>query len=544
MEVSQYETKDLDHLGIVAGMCNRIGLIERIDEQVPDTGRDVSVGQAVQAMVLNGLGFVGRPLYLTPEFFANKPVELLIGEGIRAEQLNEHSLGRALDHLYEQGVTELFAQVARHALAELGVKTRYLHLDSSSFALHGQYEFSPAEQAEMIEITHGYSRDQRPDLKQVVLSLICTHQGALPVWLEALSGNSADKSSFQQSVRAYIEQLQGEEETPYLVADSALYSAQTIAKVGEEVRWVTRVPATVSLVQELYQTIAADEMEPLLESHYRTLPLSSWYGGVKQRWLLVYSDDLYRQQAKGVRRQVANEQTAAEQALQRLGRREYPSLEQAQAAVETLVDEWTFHTAACTVERVPHYNRRGRPAAKQAPDSYTYRVVGEVRTDEATIALRLARKGKFVLATNQLDEAQVSDEALLALYKGQSTTVERGFRFLKDPLFFADSFFLKKPSRIMALLMVMGLCLLIYALAEHLLRRQLVQHEETVPDQKGRPTQHITLRRVFQVFEGIHLLIIHDADRIRRFITNLSDLHRKLLRLLGPPFQKCYSVPF
>lgn len=72
-----YSTQSLDHLGIVAGICRQIDLIEHIDACVGITGRKVSVGEAVQAMVLNALGFVGRPLYLTPEFFSNKPVDLL-----------------------------------------------------------------------------------------------------------------------------------------------------------------------------------------------------------------------------------------------------------------------------------------------------------------------------------------------------------------------------------------------------------------------------------------------------------------------------------
>ncbi len=71
----QISTQRIDHLGIVAGICQEIDLIGQIDEQVGDKGRKVSVGQAIQAMVLNGLGFVNRPLYLPPEFYANKPVE-------------------------------------------------------------------------------------------------------------------------------------------------------------------------------------------------------------------------------------------------------------------------------------------------------------------------------------------------------------------------------------------------------------------------------------------------------------------------------------
>src|SRR5690606_31014148 len=89
MSKTNYETKRIDQMGIVAGICNEIGLIERIDEAVGPTARKVSVGEAVQAMVLNGQGCVGRPLYLTPEFFANKPLDLLIRAGLEPADLND-----------------------------------------------------------------------------------------------------------------------------------------------------------------------------------------------------------------------------------------------------------------------------------------------------------------------------------------------------------------------------------------------------------------------------------------------------------------------
>src|SRR5579859_1785428 len=125
MNRSEISTQQIDHLGIVAGICQQIDLIGQIDQLVGRNGRKVSVGQAIQAMVLNGLGFVNRPLYLTPEFYANKPVEMLIGKGIKAEDLNDNSLGRALDEVYQVGVTKIFAQVASHALYVMGIRVRF-----------------------------------------------------------------------------------------------------------------------------------------------------------------------------------------------------------------------------------------------------------------------------------------------------------------------------------------------------------------------------------------------------------------------------------
>lgn len=122
----EYMSQTLDHPSIVAGVSQQIGLIEHIDDHVPDTGRKVSVGQAIQAMVLNGLGLVGRPLYLTPEFYANKPVDLLIGERLKATDLNADSLWRALDYVYETGIAELFTNVSAHALRCLGLRCALL----------------------------------------------------------------------------------------------------------------------------------------------------------------------------------------------------------------------------------------------------------------------------------------------------------------------------------------------------------------------------------------------------------------------------------
>ena len=97
-------------------------------------------------------------------------------------------------------------------------------------------------------------------------------------------------------------------------------------------------------------------------------------------------------------------------------------------------------------------------------------------------------------------------------YKAQNVSVERGFRFLKDSLFFASGLFLEKPQRIMALLMVMGLSLLVYALGEQSLRAEMVKQGQSIANQVGKPTQRPTLGRIFQVFEGIDVLLTQQGN--------------------------------
>lgn len=544
MQTTEYSTKRIDHLGIVAGICNKIGLIETIDEQVGEDDRKVSVGQAVQAMVLNGLGFVGRPLYLTPEFFANKPVEVLIGPEIEAADLNDDSLGRALDRLFETGVTELFAAVAGRGLSVFEIGQRFRHLDSTTFSLHGQYDRETDERA--IEITYGYSKDHRPDLKQTVLALICSQQSAIPSWLAVLNGNQSDKQSFVEIIHAYRTQLEASHDDDcYYVADSALYSADNIQTLSQ-VLWLTRVPATLKAVKQLYRQVDPAEMQAAQEAGYRFRELGSSYGQVRQRWALIFSEAAYQREVTTLNQHIAREQAQASQALRRLAKQEFDTAAAAQEALAQQAQSWRFHQIeGSTLQSVPHYDKPGRPGADQEPDYFTWQIEGQLGRDEETIAAERQTKGKFVLATNQLDQEKLSADAMIQAYKQDGVSAERGFRFLKDPLFFAHSLFLKKPERIMALLMIMGLSLLIYALAEYHLRQQLQHHHQTIPDQLGKPTARPTMRRIFQLFEGIDILIVHDhpepASPPERHVLNLTPLHHRILNLLGPEVEYCYQ---
>lgn len=524
----------------MSGICQEIGLIEAIDFQIGATGRQVSVGQAVQAMVLNGLGFVGRALYLTPEFFRNKPVDLLIGEGVTAEMLNDDSLGDALDRLYEAGVTELFALIATNAIAHYGIDNRFHHLDSSSFHLHGDYE-RESEAAKEITITHGYSRDHRPDLKQLTLTLITTHQAAIPMWLEALSGNSSDKESFLNTVMAYRKQMTAAEES-YLVADSALYTKENVAQLSPT-KWVTRVPLTITQAQTLLIACDQDDVHELSPGYWGH-EYDIMYGGVKQRWLVVFSTAAYERQTKTFHRQLNKAQAKAEAALAKLSRQTFACQPDAQQALDKAVATWRHHQAAVTIEPMVGYDAPGRPAKESQPTIQGYRLIGAVVPNEAVLTKADKRRGKFIIATNQLETTKLPAQDMLSVYKAQGVTVERGFRFLKDPLFFADSLFLKKPSRIMALLMVMGLSLLVYALAERQLRQALQDNNQTIPNQAGKPTQRPTMRRVFQMFEGIDLLIIMVAGQTtRRQVLNLQPVHEQILSLLGTTVKNIYIPP-
>ena len=490
-------------------------------------------------MVLNALGFSSRALYLMPDYLHNKPVDVLIGPGLRAEDFNDDSLGRSLEALYSKGVTEVFARVAARALRVYGIAHHFVHVDSSSFHLHGQYEIEEPNK-ETITITEGYSRDHRPDLKQVVVQLITSQKSALPVWLEVLSGNSSDKESFPLSVEAYNKQL-GASETPYYVMDSAGYAADNL-KTLKDMLWLMRVPETLAQAKRLVRESEKTDMQSLVEGYWGK-EVTLTYGEIPQRWLVVFSQAAYARELHTLTKNQEKERQAAEKLWHKLGLQTFNCQEDAETAAKKFNQGWKFHQAVAQAAPLTQYARRGRPSAEDEPEIVGYSLKGIISADPERIEAAKRNLGKFIIATNELDPQKLSPMQILENYTDQGISVERGFRFLKDPLFFADSLFLKKPERIMALMMVMGLALLIYALAERQLRLVLEESNEKIPDQKGKLTSTPTIRWVFQTFEGIDILSVWvNGQPTSRQVLNLRPVHQQVIRLFGSHVCNCYFL--
>src|SRR5512142_459419 len=246
-----YVNERLDHLGMVAGVCEEIGLAAYVDRLAGETKHHVSMGTATVAMILNGLGFSNRRLYLVPQFFSNKPVEHLLGPGIQAADLTDDCLGRALDWLYAHDPTQLFAGIAAQARQIFEVSARHVHVDTTSFSVSGAYEASEQEESEasVIAITYGYSRDHREDLKQWMLALATTHDGDVPIFLRPLDGNSPDKESLSAAVKEVMtqlrEQVPEEQEQRIAIFDSGGYSQANMKSYNDaKLWWISRVPET------------------------------------------------------------------------------------------------------------------------------------------------------------------------------------------------------------------------------------------------------------------------------------------------------------
>ncbi len=543
----QYGVKTIEHLGLVASMVDELGIVEIIDKEIPQdlNQRKVSIGQAVKALIICGLGFTNHRLYLAGHFFAKKPIERLIGPGIEAKQLNDDVLGRALDALYEYGVTAMFQRISRRASLELGVKSQGYHADSSSFHVDGEYNSDEeGVDAGVIHITKGYSRDHRPDLNQICLNLIVEHQAGLPMSLNLGDGNQGDCNALAELIREYISQLKPYDEKPLFVADAAWYTKDNVQESQEEdgYLFVSRVPAKLKLVKEIIATTDLDNLLPL-KAGYHGQCLTRSYGDVPQRWLVVHSEEAKQRAKKTVSRRLSKRIEAEMKQWQHLCRQRFNCAPDAKRAVEQFLKRCDYcDLAAWDTLLQPHYAQVGRPKKEATPSSYTYSVQGDLYVSLSVYDQLLDRSALFVLATNQLDEAKLTPVNILNTYQGQ-VKVERGFRFLKDPLFMANTIFLKKEERVMAVMMVMTLCLLVYAALEFRIRHLLQLNSVTIPDQKGNSTATPSARWVFQSFLDVSLLFIslpHWPPRI--LCLNLSLELQSLLRLLGPSYLSIYSL--
>lgn len=467
-------------------------------------------------------------------------------KGLKRESLNSDSLGKALDRLHEAGIMELFAAISVHALREYGLDVRFAHLDTTAFSLQGEYDVAhnnaqndERDAEHVISVTYGHSKDHRPDLKQAILGMICANRTSIPIYVGAISGNTSDKTSLPEIASVYLDQLSEEDETPILVADSSLYTANTIAQLSEN-HWVSRVPATINEAKDLLANTDKEAMSTSEREGYFFYETTSFYGDVEQRWLLMLYEPRRKAELAGFEKRIQRERTKLAKTTKKLQRQVFNCPQDAQKALQRFNKTHQFHTIVGEVISSQRYAQPGRPTdTSETVTDWHLRLT--ITRDDDAIAQAQKPLGKYIIATNVLAEQTLPKEELLTLYKDQNCSVERGFHFLKDPMFFAHSLFLKKPSRIMALLMVMGLSLLIYALAEHHLRQQLAEKDQTIPDQKGKPTQQPTMRRVFQIFKGIHILISHSDTFRQRIVTNVKEVHLQIASLLGEPILKFYT---
>jgi transposase len=535
-----YSSKSLDHLGIVSGMIDELDLVEMLDSLLETDGktRAVSMGLLIKALILNGLGFTQRTLYMVSSFFSDKPIELLLGEGIESSQLNDTVLGRCLDAIYEHGCTSLYANLAPQICKKLGLMPKFAHMDSTDFHVDGVYnnQEEGGEGHHVIRLTQGYSRDHRPELNQVVLNLIVENQAGIALHMQGFDGNMSDKTAFNKTITDHVSQLQSVSSIEYIVMDSAGYTEKTLRACENTIKWISLVPETLKeskgVIDKAYHIWL-----PMADG-YKYVPLTSDYCDIEQRWILVFSQEAYQRELITLKKKFAKESEQEYKDFLKLCKVAFDCKQDAAKAVNTFVKKCKYLSInILEMKQVAVFDKKGRPKNDTVPTAYQYYIQGNAYTNRDTFDVLAQKKGKFIIATNEMNTEKLSDKELFEAYKGQSK-VERGFRFLKDPQFMASTIFVKKPQRVEALLFIMTLSLTIYAAIEYSIRQKLNNNNDTLPNQIGKEVKNPTTRWIFQLFSNIHVLYGNDNP----LILNLLPINLKIIKLLGINYHKYYFL--
>ena len=257
-------------------------------------------------------------------------------------------------------------EISLAAAEKFEVKQETAHLDSTSFHVDGAYA---AREPGVIEITYGYSRDHRPDLKQFMMNLICVGDGDIPVMMEIASGNQSDKARFAQLFPDFSKQWTFDglcvaaesvrTGSPFMQltqGDGALYSADNITAMTG-LKWLTRVPLTISAA-----TALVDEVVELADSDIkgcgvgsagfpsrdpyprdRIKESSSEYAEVEQRWFLIESEQRRKSDLKQLTKKIERHRQKSQQDLHQLSAIEFACIADATAAAHKLSEQMNWH---------------------------------------------------------------------------------------------------------------------------------------------------------------------------------------------------------
>src|SRR5499433_2779115 len=455
----------------------------------------------------------------------------LLQDGLRRASLNDYRLGQILDALFAAQLNRVFGAIALNALEVYALSTPWLHQDTTTITLYGAYE----EEARPIEglvpprPAYGHSKDGHDDLKQVLLSLGVSSDG-LPLRVGIRDGNTSDSTetpvAIEECVALGLDGVQG------IVADSKAYCKRTLGLCLEQgIGLVTLVPRTCAVRQALEAWGRQQPAWPLLvEKPGRTQHEAArrWHGQsvLRQveveysegriahetlRFVVVHSSQLAQQQTQAYTAAQAKEAAAVVEYIKHVQARWFACAADAEAAIAEYEhrgqgrrgrrpQSWRYHAVHYRVvadTRRTRRARRGRPTKTDPPPTESgYRLAVEIEA----LSNSEEDNGWTVLATTVSAET-CADAEILRLYQEQNTTVEPGFRWIKNPAAISPVW-LEKPERIAALAMLTVLGLLVYSIIQRQVRLYLRTHDQQLPGNKGltaTPTAAVVLALFTQV---------------------------------------------
>ena len=485
------------------------------------------------------------PLYRIADWATRWEPQVLGLTRAQRAALNDDRVARALDALVSERARGVWFRLALRVIKQFEVNTDRVHFDTTTVTFHGKYAGSVDEP----RLTHGYNKDHRPDLKQLLFGLTCSSDGAVPLHHQVHSGNRTDDSVHQGNLEE-LRRILGRDDFIY-VADSKLCTLdnlQYLTAYGG--RFVTVMPRTWKEDRCFRERLRAGgvrwkEILRLSNRRSATAPPDVYWScreeertdsGYRLVWirssLKAEEDRLHRE---GQLRRAEAE--LGELAL-KLNRRHLRKRRAIQEAVREILKHRgmeRFLEAKLTqrVQLVPRRLKAGRPAADdpvrmEARRTWTLLV----RRNAPALSRERRCDGVFPLLTNL---EQFAKRDVLLIYKYQPY-VEKRFSGLKTELEIAPVY-LKKPRRAAALVHAYFFALVAASLIEREVRRNMARQKiESLPLlPEGRPTKTPTCPRILEAFNDVGWHEFVRGEEVIAFPLVLTPIQKQLLCLLQVP---------
>ena len=535
------KAKLLDVKPMVTYYMDQLKLKELFEKYIPKTpNMHTSPSDVLSLMVFNIVN-TPSPLYKVSEWLT----DYFDGLGeytLEAAKYNDDCLGRNTDRLYEADRNSLMLDLSANAIKAYHLETDINHNDSTTVTFKGRYE---NQVPGSIRLRHGHNKDFRPDCLQIVYGLNITEDGNVPLSFKLSDGNLTDDGTHIPNWEE-LRQMLDKDDFIY-VADCKLCNQDNLDHFDQNGGFfVTVVPKNRSMLKPFKRQLQDGEVEwqpaysvpdnrkPSRENGFYTFESEPAAKGYRLIWVLSTAKALQDQKTR--ERHLAKAEAVLSELSGKLGRYQLKSRDQIEAAVAEAVKNISSLICVDLIEHKTCYKKkigRGRPGPDSIYEDRT-QITYELNWQRNLTAIeqQALADGVFPLITNT-DKPCVE---VLRIYKNQAG-LEKRFNTAKSVLGIAPVF-LKKSSRIEAIMFLYFVALMVISLIERAIRKQMAAESiEKLPIlpqkmQTGRPTWN-NLRYLFR---NVHLSQIFIKDHlVKQTIKGLQDIHLVVLRLLGVP---------
>lgn len=564
----------------------KMNLVQTIDEYVPIDKRrsQLSHGQGVAALVAMVLNH-GHALYQLEKWAKNNKILSTIFADIAVNAYTDDRLADTLDALYHADLDIIQAALTVSMIKGFSLKVEAVHHDTTTFSFYGAYK-AEAEKIgngtgkNGLKITNGFSKDHRPDLKQIVYAL-SVNEDQIPLFGQALDGDYSDGPNYLEHWIAL---------SRILPTSDFLYLGDSKLATVETLRYIIDHEGFFLSAQALCKNTKKEVAKALKKAKWNFIPFKpiaaliseeevKGYSYIKAffqiadaiggkyriRRLIIRSEQLAKKHEAKRQSHMQKVENGLQKIAGKLNRYKLKSQEQIKKAIDALFNRYpqakgliTFKLRSQKIE-VRHSLSRGRPKVPKVPKVEAPNTVPtsptsptRVRIETQTVYSLSWKKNKraikeaslldgiFLRITNATEE-RLPDALMLTKYKEQ-WKVERQHRLLKGPIALTPVF-LHKPQRIAALAFICLIAVQLLRLMEMEAAKALFKSNETLiglyPNRIATANPNALL--MLKALSTIEVIAVHERnsnhrDRVVNYmLTSLNPLQRKILALLGVP---------